>query len=93
MNQSQYKQIVWDYNLKLKDFQQILAGKKKMGWLNQEWAIGRVLENLNYYEARKLISLKQLAQYWPKVKKRIYNKTIKKGYDFVLHQYTLSTAR
>lgn len=55
--QDNYKQLVWDYNLTKSEFEEILKGKKVVGNFDQNWAIVRVLENLNYYDAMKLIPI------------------------------------
>ena len=71
----------------------ILRGKKTSGWLTQEWAIARALENLDYYSAVKLVGLKTLSDSWDNVKEKIYNKSIRRGYEFVLRRKTVPSAR
>ncbi|MEK7495756.1 MAG: hypothetical protein AAB569_06400 [Patescibacteria group bacterium] len=85
-----FKQLVWDYNLNQKEFEAILQGKKVLGNMNQSWAIARVLENLNYYDAMSLISLDTLRNNWNKVKGRLFNNSIKNGYEFLLQRYPVS---
>ena len=68
MKSDLFKQLVWDYNLTQDEFEAILHGKKVLGNMNQSWAIVRVLENLNYYDAMNLISLDMLRNNWSKVK-------------------------
>jgi hypothetical protein len=89
---SDYHRLVWDYNLAPDDFAAILAGKKTLGWFNQAWAIGRVLENLPYYQAISLVPLSFLQQKWLLVKPRLFTDSLKKGYEFVLREYALSAA-
>ena len=60
--------------------------------MNQSWAIVRVLENLNYYDAMNLISLKVLRDNWNKVKGQLFNNSIKNGYEFLLQRYSVSIA-
>lgn len=87
-----FKQLVWDYNLTQEEFEAILYGKKVLGNMNQSWAIVRVLENLNYYDAMNLISLKVLRDNWNKVKGQLFNNSIKNGYEFLLQRYSVSIA-
>jgi hypothetical protein len=87
---SNYHQLVWDYDLTAHDFEAILAGQKTIGWFNQAWAMGRVLENLPYYQAISLVPLSFLAQKWLLVKPRLFADSLKKGYEFVLREYALS---
>lgn len=93
MKSSLYKQLVWDYQLSQPDFESILHGKKSLGQLNQTWAITRILEHANYYQALNLIPLTLLNKHWSKIKPKIFNPTIRDGYEFVLQQHPLSPAR
>ncbi len=88
-----YKQLVWDYQLSQSDFERILAGESSLGQLDQSWAISRVLENLNYYDAMSLVSLDTLKQSWSTVEGKLFKKSIKNGYEFLLRRQALSTAR
>ena len=93
MNQKIYNQLVWDYNLPQGNFEAILRGEKVLGNLDQNWAIARILENLNYYEAMKLIPLELLRKNWELVKKKLFKYPIKNGYEFLLQRYPVSIAR
>lgn len=88
-----FKQLVWDYRMDPKEFFDILEGKIERHWLGQDWAICRVLENLNYYEAIQLVPLVFLHNHWSSVKTKLFKESIKKGYEFVLQKHALSTAR
>jgi hypothetical protein len=88
-----FNQLVWEYNLKPEEFKKILAGKKEEGWFNREWAVARVLENMNYYEAKKIINFDFLRENWKDIKKRLFKKNIKEGYEYVLQKKALSTAK
>ena len=90
---SKYKQIVWDYNLSSNRFFEILDGKKEEGWLNRKWATARILSGLNYYDAIGLIDMDYLRDNWGDIKPKIINKSIRKGYDFVLQKSALSSSR
>lgn len=88
-----YKNLVWDYNLDQKDFEEILIGRKTNGSFDYLWAVKRVLENLNYYEAMSIIPKKTFIKNWDIIKPKMFNKSIVKGYDFLLHRYTVSSTR
>lgn len=92
-NPVKYKQLVWDYKMQPQTFFAILEGKKEDGWFNRNWAIARVLEHANYYEARELIPMSVLVQRWPDIKRRLFQSSIKEGYEYLLHRYALSSAR
>lgn len=92
MTQDKYRQLIWDYNLSLDDFKTILKGDKKIGLLDQDWAISRVLENLNYYDAMDLVPYGVLKNRWQYVKGKLFNKVIKNGYEFLLQRYPVSIA-
>lgn len=87
-----YKSLMWEYNLEPKDFFSILNGEKTQGSFNQKWATVRVLENAPYYDAIKLVNLDTLAIQWPEIKSAIFNNTIRRGYEYVLHKRALSTS-
>ncbi|PIU03725.1 hypothetical protein COT44_01685 [Candidatus Shapirobacteria bacterium CG08_land_8_20_14_0_20_39_18] len=93
MSEDKVKQLVWDYQISPSDFLEILKGKKAEGWLNQDWAISRVLEHLNYYDAISLVPLKTLAKRWISVKSKIFSDSIRKGYEFVLQKHSLPPTR
>ncbi len=90
---ARYRQLVWDYQLTAVEFFAILNGEIERGWFDQKWAVTRVLEHAPYYDAIRLVPMDLLAKSWPNVKDKIFNESIKKGYEFVLHRYALSTAR
>lgn len=93
MNIAKYKQLVWDYDLPQAEFEAILAGRKVEGSMDQDWAIARVLENLNYYDAVSLVSHDTLKEHWAGVKKKLFKDSIKRGYEFVLQRYSVSATR
>ena len=92
MRVSQFRQVVWDYNMTQEEFEALLFGEKEMGTLNQEWAIARVLENLTYYEAMELVPRETMRRNWNGVKKRLFKKNIRDGYEFLLQRYPVSVA-
>jgi len=93
MPEDTYKQLVWDYQITPTEFDSILKGQSSLGSLNQAWAISRVLENLNYYTATKMVSLNTIRENWNLVKPKLFKKSIKDGYEFVLQRHSLSPAR
>ena len=92
MNKSIYSQLVWDYDLPQEEFEAILCGEKILGNLDQNWAMARILGNLNYYDAMKLIPLDLLRKHWELVRSKLFKDSIKKGYEFVLQRYPVSIA-
>ncbi len=90
MKSDLFKQLVWDYDLTQNEFEAILAGKKVLGNMDQNWAIVRVLENLNYYDAMNLVSLNTLRNNWKEVQPKLFNSSIKNGYEFLLQRYPVS---
>lgn len=93
MTLKNYKNLVWDYNLDQNDFEKILDGKLKKGSFDQVWAIKRVLENLNFYDAMKIVPKQLFVKNWKLIRSKIFNKSIIKGYDYLLHRYTISTTK
>ncbi len=91
-NPEKYRQIIWDYTLTPEEFFAILNNRSATGWMGRDWAIARVLENVSYYDAISLVSIKTISQRWQYVRSKIFNKQIKKGYEYLLHKYTLSIA-
>lgn len=92
MDLDNYKQLVWDYNLTKSEFEEILKGKKVVGNFDQNWAIVRVLENLNYYDAMKLVPIGTLRKNWKDVQNKLFKSSIRNGYEFVLQRYPVPVA-
>lgn len=90
MKSDLFKQLVWDYNLTQSEFEAILTGEKVLGNMDQNWAIVRVLENLNYYDAMNLVSLNTLRSNWKEIQPKLFNSSIKNGYEFLLQRYPVS---
>ena len=89
MNPNWYKQVVSDYQLPQEQFEAILQGESKIGNFDQSWAIARVLENLHYYDALKLVPFATLQENWDNVKGKLFSRSIRSGYEFVIHRYSL----
>ncbi|MBU1088783.1 hypothetical protein KKC08_04595 [Patescibacteria group bacterium] len=92
-NSDKYKQLVWEYNISPQIFFNILNGKETQKWFNRQWATTKVLENATYYDAINLIDMDYLKKNWNIIKSRIFNKSIKNGYQFVLQKKALSSSR
>lgn len=92
MKRDVYKKLVWDYNLTPDEFEKILLGKKN-GNFDQDWAISRVLSNLHYYDAMHIVPYSVLKKRWSSIKGKLFNKTIRDDYEFLLHRYPVSITR
>ena len=90
LDQKNFRTLVRDYTLSADEFWEILQGKKTHGWFTQTWAIARIIEQVNYYDAISLIGLDRLYANWDMIKTKIFNISIKRGYEFVLRRYALS---
>jgi hypothetical protein len=74
---------VWDYDLDEETFQEILAGRTKMGRLDRDWAATRLLEHAPYQEIRRLLGFQALLEGWPRWRSRIRSESRKRGFDFL----------
>ena len=93
IGKEQFTRLVWDYDISPEEFERVLEGREERGWFNKEWATVRVLENLNYYQAKDLVDFGFLQQNWPQIKPRIFSKAIQEGYEYLLQRRALSPAR
>jgi hypothetical protein len=75
---------VWDYDIDKIQFQEILAGRRVIGRLDQDWAARRLLEYAPYEEIIRLIGFKQLVENWPRWRRRIRSKSRVRGFDFLV---------
>ena len=75
---------VWDYEIDQTQFQEILAGHRAIGRLDQDWAVRRLLEYASYEEIVRLIGFKQLVENWPRWRGRIRSKSRVRGFDFLV---------
>lgn len=92
-NPDKYRQLVWDYKIPPETFFSILEGKEERGWFTQDWAIARVLEHANYYDARALVPLSLLKERWHLVAQKLFHSSVRKGYEYVLHRYAVPATR
>jgi hypothetical protein len=75
---------VWDYDLDEAQFQEILAGRRTLGRLDQDWAAQRLLEYASYEEIIHQIGFAWLVRDWPRWRKGIRSQSRKRGFDFLV---------
>ncbi len=75
---------VWDYEIDQDQFLDILAGRRALGRLDQDWAARRLLEYAPYEEIVRLIGFKRLVENWPRWRRRIRSKSRVRGLDFLV---------
>jgi len=75
---------LWDYDIDETSFRKMLDGSLTIGRLDQEWAIVRVLEYAPYQEILRLLTFKEIVDWWPKVRNRIRSNGRKRGFDFLV---------
>jgi hypothetical protein len=75
---------VWDYDIDEIQFRELLDGQGTIGRLDQGWASRRLLEYASYEEIRRLLSLRQLVEIWPRWRPYIRSKSRKRGFDFLV---------
>ena len=85
--------VIRDYDIDENTFWDVLHGNMEYGWLTQEWALIRVIERLQYYDLFEIISLDTIVKKWPAIKNKIRISHIKRGMDYVIRKYTLSSSR
>jgi hypothetical protein len=75
---------VWDYDIDETTFREILAGRRTLGRLDQNWAAVRLLEYAPYAEIVHVLGFRALVQGWPTWRKRIRSQSRKRGFDFLV---------
>jgi hypothetical protein len=75
---------VWDYDLDEAQFQEILAGRRVLGRLDQDWAARRLLEYASYEDIVRQIGFIQLVKNWPRWRQGIRSQSRKRGLDFLV---------
>ena len=76
--------FVWDYDLDEGDFKALLEGRKTVSRLDRNWAAVRLLEYASFPEIRRLLSLRDLVEGWPRWRGRIRSQTRRRGLDFLV---------
>ena len=84
MQETKHLSYVWDYDLDQAQFEEILAGRRVFGRLNQDWAARRLLEYAPYEEIIRLIGFPRLVENWPRWRGRIRSKSRVRGFDFLV---------
>jgi len=74
---------IWDYDISEQEFQQILAGERKFGRLDQDWATLRLLEYAPYEDIVRLLGFARLVQNWTRWRPNIRSQSRKRGFDFL----------
>jgi hypothetical protein len=75
---------LWDYDISAAQFSQILAGKLRIGRLDQDWAAARLLEYGTYKEIVRLIGFPALVTNWSRWQKRVRSASRKRGLSFLV---------
>jgi len=75
---------VWDYDIDAEQFREILAGKRTLGRLNQDWAARRLLEYASYEEIVEMIGFCRLIENWQRWRPYIRSQSRKRGFDFLV---------
>jgi len=75
---------MWDYDLDEDQFQEILAGRRVLGRLDQDWAARRILEYAPYEEIVRQIGFPRLVRDWPRWRAGIRSQSRKRGLDFLV---------
>lgn len=81
VNQLSY---VWDYNISETEFADILAGKKRLGRLDRDWAAVRILEYAPYREIVRLLGFSDIVEGWPRWRGKVRSQSRVRGFDFLV---------
>jgi hypothetical protein len=75
---------VWDYDIDEQQFDEILAGRLKIGRKDRDWAAVRLIEYSTYPEMIRHIGLLTLVQNWSRWRSRIRAREQQRALDFVV---------
>ena len=75
---------VWDYDIDEATFADILAGRTRIGRLDQDWAVVRLLEYAPYPEIVRRLGFAQLVAGWPRWRPRVRAQNRRRGLDFLV---------
>lgn len=75
---------VWDYDLAQDEFDDILAGRRKRGRLNRDWAAVRVIEWAPYQEMVRLIGFRARVSEWSRWRSHIRSEQQRRAIDFLV---------
>lgn len=74
---------VWDYDIAEEDFADLLEGSRRIGRLDRDWAVLRLLNYAPYSEIIRLLGFKQLLEGWPGWRDRVRSPGRRRGFDFL----------
>ncbi len=74
---------LWDHDFDEATFREILAGRTRVGRIDRDWAVVRLLEYASYPEIRQILGFRDLIEGWPRWRQRIRSETRKRGFDFL----------
>lgn len=75
---------VWDYDVDAQTFQQILAGERTLGRLDQRWAAVRLIEYGSYRDIVRLLGFRSLVANWSRWRPRVRSERRRRGLDFLV---------
>lgn len=75
---------VWDYDIDDATFTDILAGRTRIGRLDQDWAATRLLEYAPYPEIVRRLGFAALVAGWPRWRERVRAPGRRRGLDFLV---------
>jgi hypothetical protein len=75
---------VWDYDIDEATFADMLAGRVKVGRLDQDWAAVRLLEYAPYPEIVRQLGLARLVAGWPRWREQVRAQNRRRGLDFLV---------
>lgn len=75
---------LWDYNISENDFTDILAGNKRLGRLDRDWAAVRILEYASYREIVQLLGFPGIVDGWPQWREKVRSQSRVRGFDFLV---------
>lgn len=84
-NHNNHPSYLWDYDISKQDFQEILAGTRVLGRLDQDWAALRLLEYASYEEIIQLLGFTNLVKNWTRWRPFIRSKSRIRGFDFIVN--------
>jgi hypothetical protein len=74
---------VWDYDIDEQTFSEVLAGRKRLGRLDRDWAAVRLLEHAPYKEIIRRLGYRDLLGGWPRWRRHIRSDSRRRGFDFL----------
>ncbi len=76
--------FVWDYDLDESQFRTILAGERRFGRLDRDWAAVRLLDYGTYAEIVHFLGFSDLVAGWPRWRDRVRSISRRRGLDFLV---------